>query len=404
MAANLHDPNNHVPPVSAADVWDDGEVTAPAREPCAVVLPHRRMPAAPGPATGRSAAGGPAGLRIDVQPVARNGGPPPERASVKEYGGEVVKLEQTVDEAPFQAAKVIPAMPLTRRDDPRDLHGEGQDWGKARHHPLRWLLAAGAGAAVLLVAALAAQELLLTTKKQVPAVPLELLEEVKIEEVKGFEMDGACEATARSMVAAYAKAKTAAEVLPLLRDAARLAPRLNREWQPWHAPASWQPAADAEWTVAEANGRGYGCLSGRRPDFALFRAYFVRDGQALRLDWEATAGLGDTSFATLRDGLGMGGMIRAYLTPENFYSQIFPETEYRSYQLLAPDREQVVWGYVKTDSAVADALLKVFESAASRGAAGVRQPLTLRLTAPPKGSQKNQWLIGEMLHIDWVCP
>ena len=32
------------------------------------------------------------------------------------------------------------------------------------------------------------------------------------------------------------------------------------------------------------------------------------------------------------------------------------------------------------------------------------QAVTLRLTTPPAAAQKNQWLIGEMLHIDWVSP
>jgi len=63
-----------------------------------------------------------------------------------------------------------------------------------------------------------------------------------------------------------------------------------------------------------------------------------------------------------------------------------------------------VWGYVKSDDPAAAALLKVFESAKNDGELPTEQAMTLRLTPPPAGAQKNQWLIGEMLHIDWVSP
>jgi len=355
-------------------------------------------------------------LRIEVRSPARIAAPAAGCATITEYGTEVVRLEQTLDEQPFQAANVIPAMELTKREAPRELHGEGQDWGKAHHHPMRWLVAAGASAAVLLVAALAGQKLYLTTQKNPRAVHLELVDEVMPEEVKGFEIDGACEASARSMVAAYAKARTPAEVLPLLREAARLTPRLTRDWQPWQAPADWQPAREAVWSVTAEGGRGHGTLRGRKPDFTPFQVCFIREGDALRIDWEATEGLGDTDFATLQKGRGTGGIIRAYVAPESFYSLTFPETEYHSYKVLAPDREQVVWGYAKAGSAAAVALLKVFEAAAQGDEANVGQPIaqrqvsgaeqamSLRLSPAPEGAQKNQWLIGEMLHIDWVSP
>lgn len=411
MALHLHDPNNHAPPVSAMDVWDDGgEQAHPARATGGVMLPTKRARIA------RAAAASPRhdlephdpaaqGLRIDVRRPARNVSTAAEQVPVKEYGGAVVKLEQVLAEAPFQAAKVIPALEMAVPEESRETQGEGQDWGKSRHLPLlRWLMIAGTSVGGVIVAAMATQELMLAPKPKPPASHLEVVEESKVVEILGFELDGPSEATARSLLAAYAKATTPEEVAPLIRDAARLTPRLSQDWQPWHAPADWLPARSAEWQISADGGKPHGRLSGRRPDFTPYRVYFVREGEALRVDWEASEGLSSVAFATLERGVGTGGIIRAYVAAENFYSQAFPESEYHSYKLLAPDRELVIWGYLKLDSPAAPALLKVFESAARDETAPADLPITLRLIPPPKGAQKNQWLIGEMLHIDWVSP
>ena len=360
MAAILHDPNNHAPPVSAADVWADCEAAAPVpRRAAGLALPEKRVACAHATANSRKPV--PQGLHIDVCRLVPNASPALERAGITEYNGAVVRLEQALDELPFQALKVIPAMALIAPEPPREQRVEELEWGKTRHHPLRWLMIAGASTAVLLVAALTAQESLLTTTKKERNNHLELAEDIVPEEVKGFECDGTSEANARAMVAAYA-------------------------------------------TVTAEGGREHGSLRGRKPDFSPYQVYFVREGDCLRIDWEATQGLGETSFDSLQRGVGSGGVIRAYATPGTFYSLAFPETEYRSYKVIAPDREQVVWGYLRTDSAAAAALKKAFEPAERGDATGSELPVTLRLAPPPAGAQKNQWLIGEMLHIDWVCP
>lgn len=399
MTAKFHDPNNHVPPVSAADVWDDGDGLAhpahPARHPGGVRLPAKRGPATATPE--------PAGLRIDFPQAARKAPASEQPVPIKEYGGEIVRLDQVLAEAPFQAAKVIPPLEPPAREGPRESHGDAKDWGKVRHHPFRWLVAGGIGVGGVLVAALATQEFLAPKPKPQKA-HLEVVEEAKLEDLKGFELDGPCQDNARALLAAYAKATTPEEVLPLIRDAARLSHRLRADWLPWQAPADWLPARDASWQVSAEGGRPHGSLSGRKPDFSPYRAYFVREGEALRIDLEATEGLGDAAFAALQQGRGSGGVVRAYLSPENFYSLTFPETAFRSFKLLAPDREFVVWGYVKSGSPAAAALLKVFEPTVSGADAPTEVPMTLRLTAAVTGVQKNQWLIGELLHIDWVCP
>jgi hypothetical protein len=399
-----HDPNNHAPPVTPGDDWDHADEAAEVALPVGVVLPSKRAKPAQGQSTAKARKPPPPGLRIDFRMAARKVPLPDAQSPIQSFDGEVVRLEQALDEGPFQASKVIEKVTQAALEEPRDLHGEGKDWGKARKRPLRWLVAGGLGVAVLVIAALAVQELFLMQRKQVQTPPIEWIEEAPLAEVQGFEMDGASEAEARLLVAAYAKAQSPEEVVPLIRNAARLSPRLKLDWLPWHAPPNWEPAREAVWTVTAEGGISHAMLSGWKPDFSRFGVYFVRDEGALKIDWEATEGLSDTSLESLERGLGTGGVIRAHVMPENFYSLTFPEAEFRSFKILAPDRERVIWGYVQLGSPAEAALLKVFEAAKTLEAASPEQAMTLRLTPAPEGSQKNQWIIGEMLHIDWVSP
>ncbi len=316
----------------------------------------------------------------------------------------MVKLEPQHEEGAFQASMVIPAGELTLPEAPQKLQGEGKDWGLAYNTPKLWMWGACLAVAAVLVTALATQELYLMKRKAPRSQPIEVVKEAQIEEVTGFEIGGPSEEVARTMAAAYAQAKTLEEVLPLIRNAPRLAARLKLDWQPWNAPPHWQPAREAMWDVSGKGGIGHGLLHGQKPDFSRYAIYFVCEGESLRIDWEATQGLGDADFSTLVRGVGSGGVTRAFMAPANFYSLIFPESEFRSFKMLAPDREHVLWGYAKLGTPAESALVKAFSADNLPESANAVQPITLRLTPGPKGAQKNQWLIGEMLHIDWVCP
>ena len=410
MTTNLLDPNNHAPPVAAADMWNDvDELPSLTHEPVGVILPNKRERAVPAPSHTGSIDAPPPGLRINVISAARQSTTTAAvsaapAVTINEYGGEIVRLEQAQTKGLFQATKAIPAQPLVAVPNTRDLQGEGHDWGRTSPNPLRWLILAGAGVGGVLVAALATQELLLTPKPRAQITCPELVETPPIAQIHGFELDGPCEENARALLATYAKTTSPDAVLPLIRDAPRLTSRLTQDWQPWQVPADWSPNRNATWRVSADGGKSHGCLSGRRPDYTSYQVFFVLEGEALRIDWEATEGLGDSNFSMLTRGRGAGGVIRSYVTPENFYSLVFPETQFRSYKLMAADHEQVVWGYVKLGDSAAAALFKVFESAENDGISATEQAVTLRLTTPPAGAQKNQWLIGEMLHIDWVSP
>jgi hypothetical protein len=409
MAPILHDPVTQTNSATLTDEWDHAPVPATGNVLSGQVLPTKRVRRHAGQPAANIKSKAKFGVLIDIKSAARTApqaeAPAAPPAAIHNSDDTVVKLEPLSEAGPFQANKVIPAMELTPQAAPLRLHGEGKDWGYARKHPLLWLLGGGLGVAASVIAALAVQELYLMQRQKLKAHPGAWLQVEKVEVAQRAEIDELSEESARTMVAAYATADTPAKVLPLIRDAERLASRLTHDWQPWNAPPTWQPARDAEWKVSAEGGKCHGLLSGLKPDFAKFRVCFVREGENLRIDWEATEGMGDTSFDALQRGVGSGGLVRAYIAPENFYSITYPDAQFCSFKMLAMDREQVIWGYARVGSPEAEAMLKVFAAKEFLGGmASAEQAMTVRLAPGLKGSQKNQWLIGELLHIDWVSP
>ncbi len=405
MAPALHSTPSQARPVSPVDMWDHECVTVENRNPGGLVLPTKREPdaRAHGPVHFRNRTE--IGMHIDFGTTSRHQPKIHKAAHSDGFDDAVVKLKPQSEAGPFHANNVIPAANPAATERPPRLFGEGKDWGISTTGPMRWLAAGGAGVAVLIVAALAIQELWLMPRKKLPVEPVAVVTaQQPEEEVQGFDPDGLIEQDARALCTAYAMANTPQQVLPIIRNAQRLTKRLQHDWQPWMAPAGWQPARDAEWQVSTEGGVSHGLLHVCKPNFSKSCVYFVREEGSLRIDWEATQGLGDASFETLQKGTGSGGIIRAYVAPANFYSLTFPESQFRSFILFGMDHERVVWGYAKLATPAQSSLEKVFASGAALESDHAQQTITLRLSPGPTGSQKNQWIIGEMLHIGWVSP
>jgi hypothetical protein len=398
------DPHNHAPSVSADDEWVDGYGTAQDLPEFRPVLPPKRAVPAPDPAPTRSRSRPEMGIQIDVARPARrppaDDSPPPASAP----GHDVVKLEAILTETSFQARNAIVPPLKPAAEAPQNLRGESTEWGKVSKTPTRWLVTAAGGVVLLVVLAMVTQEVWLKDPKAAVGAVVEAPEDAPLEEVAGFELDSSSEADARKLLATYATATTVEEVLPLIRSGQALADRLKLDWRPWRLAPDWQPPVLAIWEVSAEGGRSRGLLRGNRPDLSRFRAYFVREDDALKLDWEATEGLSDASFETLLKGMGTGGILRAYVKLDHYYTQVLPEDTYHSFLLLAPDRKQSVCGYSKMGTPADAALMKIFNPSVIDGEAKSELPITLRLEPGPENCQKNQWLIGEMLHIDWVSP
>jgi hypothetical protein len=394
------DPHNHAPPVAPGDEWADGLGTA---EPVASPRLARRVkratqPPVPVPEPART--GPEMGIHIDIKRPVRQ--LPVDEPAVP--AAAVLKLESVTAETPFQAKQTIAPAPQEASEHPRGLQGEGVEWGRHSFIATRWMAVSACGVVLLVVLALVTQEVWLRTSKAAVAPAIVMSTEEPLEEVAGFELDGSSESQARDLLDTYARATTVEEVVPLIRKGPALAARLKLDWQPWRPPEHWQEPFQAAWLASSEGGISHGQLRGLKPDFSKFRVYFVREGDALKIDWEATQALGDASFETLQKGKGTGGRVRAFAKLEYFFTEHFPEDSFHSFRLQAMDDEQFVWGYSRIGSPADASLMRIFEPGVISSEAVAEVPVTLRLEPGPDGCQKNQWLIGEMLHIDWVSP
>jgi hypothetical protein len=145
-------------------------------------------------------------------------------------------------------------------------------------------------------------------------------------------------------------------------------------------------------------------LEGDLPDHRKFAAYFTWQGGRLLMDWKATVAFGTATFEQLAEGKGDASEIRGEIAASDYYSAFWPEAEYRSYRLTSPDQESSIWCYVRRGDAAEGVVAPLFNRGVIIGESQSSRKITLRLVRGSPESLPNQWLIGEMLHVDWATP
>ena len=406
MNPALLDPNNHVPEVSPDDGWGDAEGVIPdATAGATHVLPPRRSAVDRSPTAAVTAVeNGLTGLRIDSNLTRGQSADFPQRLEVQEISGSVLRLD------PLASAPPIVPRQITFHERPASASGgkkpadESLQWGLARRRPTHWIL--GAGAAVVIIVVLGMMVLpAINAPNAARAVPeAKPFVEAKIEGIEAMNLMLSKLPEAERIFRAYATASGVDEIIPLVRNGHSLKALLQANWRPLEISKSWEPAANTKWKVSEFNSRPCGRLQGSFPDHSKFSAHFINDGNHLRLDWKATSGFGTASFGQLEKTQGDPSEIRGEISCAQYYNGIFPETAYQSYRLISPDGEIVIWCYARRDEAADQVTAPLFHQHDVRGAFQSSRRVTLRLAPAPPGALPNQWLIGELLHLDWLTP
>jgi hypothetical protein len=210
---------------------------------------------------------------------------------------------------------------------------------------------------------------------------------------------------AETLLRRYAAARSVAEVLPLVRQPEAVKDRLEALWKPWGSEPALAAGSAVESMILDGEGRPALMLSGRKGDFSRFGTVFIREDGRVKLDWEASEGIGEVQVAALREGREVvkDALVRAVVRPGGFYTPEFPEREYRSYQLLDAASQEFVWAFVRLGSPAAAALTAEFNegSVLLEKAAEVRA--TLQVSGPLREGV-SLFVITEMLHKGWVTP
>jgi hypothetical protein len=403
MNPALLDPNNHVPEVSPDDGWGDAEgFNSETAMVAANVLPPRRTVV---DRLGVAAAdNGQTGLRIGSNLMRGELADSPQRLEVQEINGSVVRLEQ-METAPPKVPRQLtfherPAREASGKKSP----DESLQWGIARRRPTHWLLGAGAAVATIVVLGMMMLPAINAPNAARPVPDAVPFVEEKLEGIEAMNLLIAKQSEAIRVFRMYATATRVDDFVPMLRDGNALKSTLEANWHPLEISKAWEPAADSTWVVLETSGHPCGMLQGTFPDHSKFTAFFTNDGNKLQLDWKATAGFGTATFGQLTSGEGDPGEIRGEISCADYYSGIFPEADYQSYRLISPDGESSIWCYARRGEPADESIAPLLH----RGETGMElqrsSRITLRLERGPTGALPNQWLVGEMLHIDWVTP
>ncbi len=403
MNSALLDPNNHIPEVSPDDDWGDAEgFSAEATAGAANVLPPRRTVA--DRLGGTAVESGQTGLRIGLNLTRGEPADSQQRLEVQEINGTVVRLDP-METAPPK----VPRQLTFHERPPRETSGkkrpdESRQWGLARRSPTHWILGAGAAVTTIVVLSMMVLPAINAPNAPRPVPDAAPFVEEKLEGIEVMNLLLTKQPEAMRIFRTYATAASVDEILPLLRDGNALKETLQANWQPREISKTWEPAVNSAWEVSDIPGHPCGLLQGTFPDHSKFSAVFTTDGHNLQLEWKATVAFGTATFGQLTSGQGDPGEIRGEISGADYYSGIFPEADYHSYRLIAPDGESSIWCYARRGEAADQSVAPLLHVGEIGGELRHSQKITLRLERGPTGALPNQWLIREILQMDWLTP
>jgi len=397
----VSDPHNHVPEVSSDDLWGDAEdLPLLAYRPSTILPPRRPPPEAPSPtATGARQEG----LRIESAPQRRPADEASTPLDVQKIDGSVIRLDPEAPTQPRMPRQEVKPQPVFKKA----AGAETSEWGSTKKLPVRWILVIGAGITSIIIAALLMLPFINRSNAigQRPGqIDLAVDTTDAIEDAVLIEQLLNLQPEAGALFRKYRTVATADDLATVVRDPRTIIPLIRANNRSVLISKRWNPSEGAVWNVLPANGKPFGLLSGIYPDFSKFNAYFVMEEDQLRLDWKATSGYGTATFDQLSNNQGDPAEIRATIIPSDYYSPVFPETEFRSYQLFSPDNMKAVWCYASLGSPAAKSLARLFQGGTILKATKSPQKATLRLERGPEGALPNQWLVAEMLHEEWISP
>lgn len=403
MSSGFIDPNNHVPEVTPEDDWGDADIAEEKKDGSSTQLPPRRKVGGKTAITAEPISE--SGLRIEARIDRLEPSDDAVRLEVQELGSNVIKLDQDMP-APTKVERLVVFHERPSREQQTAAEEEEKrEWGTEHKHSLRWILGSGVAVLLLVVFALWIRPIINAPNAEpVVAQPGEMPTTADSEGPTDFDDLLFKQSEASQLLRSYAQAVHVDQIVPFVIDGKKLRETMAKNWKPLGAPLQWSPAADSKWLIAELDGGSCGLLECTMPDHSVSVAYFLMQQGRLYLDWKATSGYGTATFQELENGTGDTAEIRGIISRGQFYTSTWTEELYRSYRLISPDEETLVWCYVRRGTVDEWKLSKLLgQGEISSEETGPRK-VTLRLQRNPEKTPPNQWLIGEMLHIDWAKP
>ncbi|HSP42190.1 MAG TPA: hypothetical protein VLO11_04925 [Luteolibacter sp.] len=304
-------------------------------------------------------------------------------------------------------ALVIPLPPAAdpamrrRKRRRRSRHGESGDWeseGESRHHKrdtlqMRWILIGGACALALCVAAVlyamhGAPDQSAALQAPVAAAPLDDTVAAAAE-----LSDAAFLALAEPLAEKFLAARSVEELLPLVREPERAAPRMRVHYGDDAIEPEGLSLFNTRATVLREG--AFLTLVVRTRDFEEKIMAFVNTSEGLRIDWEGWVGWSAMAWEDfLAEKPTAPTLFRVVLRPVDYYNFGFSDdTRWRSYRLDSPDGEHSLYGYVER-ATLTDSRIRLSPEVKMSA-------FTLYLRFPDDGGSRNQVLIERLAAESW---
>jgi len=167
-------------------------------------------------------------------------------------------------------------------------------------------------------------------------------------------------------------------------------------------PARHYPFRRRQLRAASSGKYAYLLVVGLDPDYLEAVAYFAKEGDSFRYDWEASEGYseilpGETDQLASEESK----LMRCIAMPSNFYTPSFLEEEFQGYTLHHSDPGEFVWAFARRSSEGNKKIMSHFSGRVFMATVG---RVTVRVRKGPEGAPSNQVEIVEFVHSDWFTP
>ncbi len=161
------------------------------------------------------------------------------------------------------------------------------------------------------------------------------------------------------------------------------------------------------WSLVEDENVNFLLLRAKASDFTPFHVIFVRSGDSLLIDWDASVGWSSIKLEEMADlGAFDSVMVRCVVEKGQLYTEEFPETEYSCY-MLAPretNGEDLFWAYTALDSDLDKELRALMNHGMFNVELREKVLVTLNVSKDPQRCSRKQLILDEMVHEGWVAP
>ena len=201
-----------------------------------------------------------------------------------------------------------------------------------------------------------------------------------------------------------------------------------------------EPTDQQRWDIGHTGDTAYLILTARNREYLPFRAYFTREGEGLKLDWDATVAWSDVSLQSIHESaLKRGGpandsqrkagvvalyqlnpsvkshlpdeiytgsvLIRCMLRKKNeFYAGPYNDQDHSAFMLLSADKMHHMWGYTPKGSELDLQLRSILDHGSFVVNLKKDRRVTLRVRVNEKDALPSQLEMVKLVNLEWVTP